>query len=203
MNSDEDLLLLGDEGRAGTSGGPAQTGTKQTHDKQPTAKKSLTEFFAELTSSNSEVKEGALTLTKDFMKSKDRELIHTKKIELETQLAIYKREYNDLPMEQVSESNKNILVAQKASMDNYELIIKKFVQDAAAIDKGVKNANDAVEEISIIFDKLKNQKRVKAHGFLQTASVRDLRKQKANYEAVYMDYLKNYLRIRNISLMRY
>lgn len=178
---------LQDEG-AGTSGGPA-------HERQGVSTKTLAEIYAELTSSNEEAKQGSLLLTKDFMRSRDRELLRVKKMELDTQIAIYNGEYSSLDMNQQTERNRAILEAQKRDMQAYEQQFKKFFEDAAKMDNDIKQVYADVDELTSMCNKLTEQRAGITSDYLRVASTIELRNKKAEKESVYLEYLRKYLQI--------
>lgn len=182
----------------GADGKPPDEGATggEHHERQGRATRTMTEIFEDLNSSSKELETGVKELTPSFMKTRDREALHTRKLELETQIGIYKREYAELNLQQLNSANQTILAKQKSGVETNEGVIKKFFEDAAAIDKEVEDAHKLVDELRDAYELIKQEKQELTPEFLETISLQDLQRKKNQNDREYYSYLKAYLKLK-------
>lgn len=136
---DHDLLAVvedgGDDGErnAPTSGGGDLVGEGEHHLRTGLhTQKTQKEISDELNGSFNDLVEAKKGLTPEFAKAASKDELHTKLLEVETIIKIYRREYRDFKLDTLPSDRRAGWEAQNNSMLAWESQIKKYFDDAEA-----------------------------------------------------------------------
>lgn len=131
---------VGDQQANPTPGKPSHDGEGlegKHHEKTGTPsqqKRSTSEIIKELNSSYEDVQTSMSLLTPQFMRG-DKQALDTKKAELATVMAVYKREYSELDISGMAAENKELLGQQRDQMFSFEKRFNQFFDEAKALQQ--------------------------------------------------------------------
>lgn len=162
------------------SGGPGQS-------------KTIVEMANELNSSSGELQNEVPLLTSDFLRSDDREALHTKKLELQTLLSVYKSEYEEIMKRELNAQSRELLKNQFETVKKYEQQITKFFADVDAFDIRNKEAADQVYELKKLFERIEDFQGGVTEDVLRLAFMRDFERLKSEATDKYMKFTEKYL----------